>query len=181
MLKILFLVAIFCIAALAAIAQPRPPDPTPTSATAALENLPTTFPAQYEGGIFGNSRKEEGSLKFDDENKRVVFFGKNGKEMFWVPYESLLVIYPDSKKSTSTTGNVVSRLPLPGAGLAGLLTKSTKYLIIKYDDEDVEVEGTANFKFDERDLLIKFIHALGTKAKMKQRGEAYYRSKKPVF
>ena len=161
--------------------QPRPADPTSTSAAAALENLPPTFAAQYEGGIFGNSQKEEGSLKFDDENRRVVFFGKNGKEMFAIPYTALLVIYPDSKKSISSTGDVVTRLPVPGAMLGGLLTKSTKYLIVKYDDEEVEVEGTANFKFNEREMLIRFIHALGTKAKMIQRGEAYYRGKKPVF
>lgn len=174
------IIAVFLFAS-AAFAQPRPADKASSTATPPLTNLPPTFAARYEGGMFGNSRKEEGTLKFDDENTRLVFYGKNGKEMFWVPYTSLLVIYPDSKKSVSTTGNVVSRLPLPGAGLAGLMTKSSKYLIVKYDDQDVDVEGTANFKFDEREMLIKFIHALGAKAKMVQRGEAYYRGKKATF
>lgn len=176
----ILIVAVF-LSASAAFAQPRPADKASSTAAAPMTGLPQAFAARYEGGMFGNSQKEEGLLKFDDENTRVVFYGKNGKEMFWVPYKSLLVIYPDSKKSVSTTGNVVSRLPLPGAGLAGLMTKSTKYLIVKYDDQDVDVEGTANFKFDEREMLIKFIHALGTKAKMIQRGEAYYRGKKATF
>lgn len=176
----ILIVAVFLFAS-SAFAQPRPADKASSTPTPPLTNLPPAFEAQYEGGMFGNSQKEAGTLKFDDENQRVVFFGKNGKEMFWVPYKALLVIYPDSKKSVSTTGNVVSRLPLPGAGLAGLMTKSSKYLIVKYDDEDVDVEGTANFKFDEREMLIRFIHALGTKAKMIQRGEAYYRGRRPVL
>ena len=48
-------------------------------------------------------------------------------------------------------------------------------------DQDVEAEGTANFKFDDRNLLLTFINTLGSKAKMKQKGDAYYRAKKPVF
>jgi hypothetical protein len=172
-----FLLAICLLPAVAA-GQPRPPETTNSAPT---RPLPEFVEARYEGGIFGNSRKETGSLKMDNENERLVFFGKDKKEMFAIPYSALLVIYPDSKVSTSTTGNVVSRLPLPGAGLAGLITKSTKYLIIRYDDQEVDVEGTANFKFEDRDVLVSFIHALGTTAKMKQRGEAYYRAKKATF
>ena len=158
-------------------AQPRPVEKT----TPVPANVPASFEARYEGGIFGNSRKEKGNLKFDDANERVVFNGQDQKEMFSIPYSALLVIYPDSKTSVSQTGNVVSRLPLPGAGLAGLLSKSSKYLIVRYDDQDVDAEGTANFKFDDRNLLLTFINTLGSKAKMKQKGDAYYRSKKPVF
>ncbi|MEO6052009.1 MAG: hypothetical protein ABIP78_11855 [Pyrinomonadaceae bacterium] len=159
-------------------AQLRPVEKT---ASPVPTNLPASFEARYEGGIFGNSRKEKGNLRFDDANERVVFNGQDQKEMFSIPYSALLVIYPDSKTSVSQTGNVVSRLPLPGAGLAGLLSKSSKYLIVRYDDQDVEAEGTANFKFDDRNLLLTFINTLGSKAKMKQKGDAYYRAKKPVF
>jgi hypothetical protein len=161
-----------------AFSQPRPPEQEPAKLPA---NLPESFKARYEGGIFGNSSKETGTLKLDDANERVVFYRKDGREMFTIPYTALLVIYPDSKSGVSTTGNVVSRLPLPGAGLAGLITKQTRYLIVRYDDEDVEAEGIANFKFDEKDKLLTFITALGIKAKMKQKGDAYYRAKKPVF
>ena len=75
----------------------------------------------------------------------------------------------------SQTGNVISRLPLPGAGLAGLKSTESKYLVINFDDPDVDAKGTANFKFNDKELLITFIDALGTRAKMKQRGQAYYR------
>lgn len=160
------------------LAQPRPAEKDPPTLP---KNLPESFKARYEGGIFGNSSKETGTLKLDDANERVVFYRKDGTEMFTIPYTALLVIYPDSKTGVSTTGNVVSKLPLPGAGLAGLITKETRYLIVRYDDEDVEAEGIANFKFDEKDKLLTFITALGIKAKMKQKGDAYYRAKKPVF
>ena len=174
---LLSIFALLCFSAMMN-AQPRPVEKTASPVPA---NLPASFEARYEGGIFGNSRKEKGNLKFDDANERVVFNGQDQKEMFSIPYSALLVIYPDSKTSVSQTGNVVSRLPLPGAGLAGLLSKSSKYLIVRYDDQDVEAEGTANFRFDDRNLLLTFINALGSKAKMKQKGDAYYRAKKPVF
>jgi len=144
--------------------------------------VPTSFEARYEGGVFGASAKESGTLKLDDINERVIFYKKDQKEMFSIPYSALLVIYPDSKESVSKTGNVVSRLPLPGAGLAGLITSSTKYLIVNFDDPDIDAKGTANFKFDNKDLLLTFINTLGPKAKMKQRGDAYYKPKNaPIY
>ncbi|MEJ7622538.1 MAG: hypothetical protein WKF34_00960 [Pyrinomonadaceae bacterium] len=171
-MKKLFLFVVLCACSLATFAQPRPVDkaPEPVSTRPAYE-------ARYEGGLFGQSDTEKGSLKFDDINERVVFYRKDGREMFAVPYSALIVIYPDSKVGTSTTGNVVSRLPLPGAGLAGLLSKRTKFLIMQFDDPEVEVKGTANFKFEDKEMLLAFINALGQKAKMKQRGDAYYRAR----
>lgn len=177
MKKTLFLALSFFVFSVLAYAQPRPVDkaPAPASAKASYE-------ARYEGGLFGQSDTEKGSLRFDDANERIVFYRKDQKEMFAIPYAALIVIYPDSKVGTSQTGNVVSRLPLPGAALAGLLSKRTKYLIMQFDDPDIEVKGTANFKFEEKEQLLAFISALGGKAKMKQRGDAYYRSRSaPVF
>jgi hypothetical protein len=165
----LFALALFCFSTIVT-AQPRPVDTAST-----VQKLPPSFAARYEGGIFGSSRKENGVLKFDDANERVVFFRKDGKEMFSIPYATFLVVYPDSKTSSTRTGNVISHLPLPGAGLAGLMSKKRKYLVVNFEDPDVEVNGTANFKFEDRDDLLTFIHALGSKAKMTQRGEAYYR------
>ncbi len=157
-------------------AQPRPIVRGAPSAAAQAQG---SFEARYEGGLFGASDREDGILKFDDANERVVFLHKKDqKEMFAIPYEALVVIYPDSKVSVSKTGNVVSRLPVPGAGLAGLLSKRTKFLIVQFDDPEIEAKGTANFKFDEKEMLLNFINILGEKAKMVQRGDAYYRGKK---
>ena len=155
-------------------AQPRPAD----KSAAAQGNLPAAFPARYEGGIFGARKKQKGSLRFDDANERLVFYRQDDREMFSIPYASFVVIYPDSKENMTQTGNVMSKMPLPGAGLFGLATTSAKYLVINYDEVEVDAQGTANFRFDKKDQLVAFIDALGTRAKMVKRGDAYYRAKR---
>jgi len=173
MKKILILAAAVCCFAGLAFAQPRPADkPAPDPAT-----TPDSYQARYEGGVFGASAKEKGTIKFDDANSRVVFFREGEKEMFSIPYESLLTVFPDSKDSVPQSGKVISALPLPGAGLAGLMNKSTKYANLTFDDPDFDAKGTASFRFDDKALLLAFIHKLGAKAKLKQRGDAYYRPK----
>lgn len=168
----LFVTILFLPAFIAA--QPRPADKT----AALPSNLPSAFPARYESGIFGARKKEKGTLRFDDANERLVFYHADGREMFSMNYSTFVVIYPDSKESMTQTGNVMSKMPLPGAGLFGLATSSAKYLVINYDEQDVDAQGTANFRFDKKEQLVDFINALGTKAKMIKRGEAYYRPKK---
>jgi len=171
---VLISLVIFCLS-VGVFAQRPVVTATPSAAAMAKES----YEARYEGGLFGASDREDGLLKFDDANERVVFLHKKDqREMFSIPYDALVVIYPDSKVSVSKTGNVVSRLPLPGAGLAGLLSKRTKYLIVNFDDPEIEAKGVANFKFDEKDELLDFIGVLGHKAKMVQRGDAYYRGRK---
>ncbi len=178
MKKLLFV--IFAVLSFSAMmyAQPRPVDRTPVKST---KPLPESFKARYDGGIFGSTGKEKGYFKFDDANERAVFYREDNKELFSIPYASLLVIYPDVKEHMSQTGNVISRLPLPGAGLAGLKSTESKYLVINFDDPDVDAKGTANFKFNDKELLLTFIDALGTKAKLKQRGQAYYRPRNSTF
>ncbi len=126
--------------------------------------------------MFGYNEKETGMLKFDDDNERLVFFGKDQKEKFHIPYKSVLVIYPQSKSVTSTAGNVVSHIPLPGAGLAGLIKEKRRYLVLHFDDPDVEAaKGILNFKLEDKQLLDSVLQALAAKARLTQRGEAYYR------
>ena len=108
----------------------------------------------------------------------LFFFGKEGKELFSMPYETLLLIYPQSQSVRSTTGTVVSAIPLPGAGLAGLIREKRRYLIVHYNDTDVDAKGIVNFKLDNKELLDSVIQALGEKAKLTQRGDAFYRPRK---
>ena len=143
--------------------------------TAPKKPAPASFAAKYEGGMFGFSKREEGVLKFEDVNERIVFYGEDKKEMFSIPYKSMLVVYPQSKSVTSTTGNVIRNIPLPGAILGGFIKEKRRYLVINYDDPDVDAKGTVNFKLEDKDLLDSVIHALGEKAKLSQRGDAYYR------
>ena len=141
----------------------------------AAVNAPASIEAKYEGGMFGYSEKEKGSLKFDDANGRLIFFGKEGKEKFSLPYESLMVVYPNSQSVTSTAGNVIKWVPLPGAGLAGLLKEKKRYLVINFDDPNVDARGTISFRVEDKETLDVIIPAIGNKAKLQQRGDAYYR------
>jgi hypothetical protein len=170
--KMIFAAVMSLFFACALIAQPRPATST---VSAAAKRAPDSFSAKYEGGMLGFTNKEAGTLKLDNANDRLVFLGKNGKESFSIPYATMLAIYPQSQSVTSTTGNVVSHIPLPGAGLAGFIKEKRRYLIIQFDDPDVEVKGTANFRLEDKALLDSVLQTLAERAKLTQRGDAYYR------
>ena len=181
MKRIYFLIIALFLGAGVVAAQPRPvagaPKSTPT--TVAAKPAPPSFQAKYEGGMFGFSKKETGTLRFDDENQRLVFFDKQQKERFHIPYKSVMVIYPQSRSVTSTAGHVVRNIPLPGSILGGLIKEKRRYLILHFDDPDVEAaRGMVNFKLDNKALLDSVIQSLAAKANLTQRGDAYYRPKK---
>ncbi len=181
MKKVIFVTGCALLLSAMAYSQPRPPEKAQTVSPE------VQWEARYEGGIFGASNKERGIIKVDDANERVVFYRKSeGKadtnEWFSIPYQALIVLYPDSKEDVPQSGKVISKLPVPGAGLASLMSKSTKYANMQFDDPDLEVKGTASFRFDDPKQLQSFLHSLGPRAKMVQRGDAYYRGKqKSVF
>lgn len=169
---ILLVCAVFSLTVIAA-AQPKIIDKKNEKASPAAI-APESFKANYEGGMFGFSKKEEGTLKFDDANFRVVFFGKDGKEKFGIPYSALIVIYPNTESVQSTTGKVVQYVPY--VGLAGqFMKKKLRYLVVNFDDRDMDVKGTTSFKLESTDLLESVVQTLGTKAEMQPRGDAYYR------
>lgn len=164
---------------MAGYSQPRPVETSskPGSAKAA-EPAPSSFPAKYQGGMFGFNDKEDGMLKFDDINERLVFIGKDQKEKFHIPYRSVMVIYPQSRSVTTTAGNVVRHIPLPGAGLAGLIREKRRYLVMHFDDPDVEAaRGLISFKLENKKLLDSVLQSLASKAKLTPRGDAFYRPK----
>jgi hypothetical protein len=174
-MKYVLMSLMLAIFGIAAHGQPRPVD----RSTTVPDNAPDVFSARYEGGLFGNGSKEKGTLKIDEANQRLLFFRPGEqKEMFEISYGSLVVIYPDSKESVPQSGKVIGALPIPGAGLAGLMSKSTKYANLTFDDPDVEAKGSASFRFDSKEDLLIFINKLGSRAKMVQRGDAYYRRKR---
>lgn len=178
--RILLIFSALLVFAAVGFGQPRPVDTSSkAAASTAAKRAPASFEAKYEGGMFGYSDREVGTLKFDDENQRLVFFGKDQKEKFGIPYRSVQVIYPQSKSVTSTTGNVVRSIPLPGAMLGGLIKEKRRYLVLHFDDPDIEsARGLVNFKIEDKDLLDSVIMSLAEKANLQQRGDAYYRPKK---
>ncbi len=177
-MKIIILTVAFTISfALTGIGQPRPVGKG--TAPVNVPDAPPSFEAKYQGGMFGYSEKQNGTLKIDDVNERIVFYGKDGKEKFALPFSSMQVIYPQSKTVTSNTGNVVRHIPLPGSFLGGLIKEKWRYLVISFDDQDVDAVGNINFKLSSKELLESVIKSIGTKAKMTQRGDAYYRPRPP--
>jgi hypothetical protein len=174
MKKLGFIAITVFASALAAYAQPRPAETG--SAAVKAGPAPATFAAKYEGGLFGYSKKEEGTLKFDDENQRIVFLTKEGKERFGIPYKALLVVSPQSRSVTSNTGHVVGAIPIIGAGiLGGFIKEKRRYMLIQFNDPDADARGITSFKIENRELLDSVIQTLGEKAKLTQRGDAYYR------
>jgi hypothetical protein len=179
MKKVLFLFVIGLFASVSAVvAQPRPVGKVEVRSVRRTP-APATVATKYEGGMIGFDSKQEGTLKFDDANERLVFFGKDGKEKFGLPYSAMLLVSPSERKVQSGTGRVIGAVPIIGAGLGGsLLKKKKNYLVIQYRDADVDVQGTANFLLDTGELLQSVIQTLGEKAELTQRGDAYYRPKK---
>jgi hypothetical protein len=135
-----------------------------------------TISVKYMGGLFGFSKKEHGTIKFDTINERLLFIGKDGKERFSVPYSAFEVVYPSQKKVQSGIGRTVGAIPIPGAGLGGLFIKKKKnYLIINYRDRDVSASGTINFLVDTSVMLHNSVFTVGENAEMKSRGDSYVR------
>ena len=176
MKQILFLISAVLLVTGLSMAQPRPIESSkPTKEAVAA--FPSSVGVKYEGGMFGYNEKEEGVLKFDDDNERLVFIGQNQKEKFQIPYHSVLVIYPQSKSVTPAAAQVASVVT---GGLAGFIKEKRRYLVLHFDDPDIEAaKGVINFKLTTKELLDSTILALAHKANLSQRGEAYYRSKRP--
>ncbi len=180
MKKIILLSTIILCLATVTFAQSRPVEKAEKRQEIKAENktpAPNSFTAKYEGGMFGFDKSETGTLKFDDSNERIIFFDKAQKEQFAVPYSAMLMVYPQSKSVRSTTGTVVSHIPLPGAGLAGLIRSKKSYLVVHFSDPEVDVKGVVSFKLENKDLLGRVINTLGEKAKLTPRGGAFYRTK----
>lgn len=176
MKRVILLLSAVLLFSAGALAQIRPVEKTEEPKAARTE-APESFAAKYEGGLFGYNDRELGTLKFDDINERLIFFGQDQKEKFSMPYGSMLIVYPQSKSVTSTTGTVLRNLPLPGAMLGGLIKEKRRYLVVHFDDPDVDAKGVVNFKLDTKELLDSVIDALAEKAGLVQRGDAYYRRK----
>lgn len=176
-LLFLFILSLFTFA-ITASAQPRPMDKS-SDKEEAVKPAPDVIETKYKGGLFGFDKSEQGTLKFDDINERLVFYGEDGKEKFSINYAVMQVVYPSTKKVQSGGGRAVSAIPLPGAGIGGMFMKKKKnYLIIQFRDPQVDFQGAVNFIIDTGDLLKSVVYTLGEKAEMTRRGDAFYRPRK---
>jgi hypothetical protein len=136
---------------------------------------PPTVNAKYEGGVFGYTKKMNGTLNFDDPSQRLVFRDKAGKEILFVPYSALMGAYADTHSVQPAAATVASHLPVPFIGAAGLIKTKVRYLTLQYSDPDSQVAGTTSFKLDNKDILDSVLFTLAGKAGLIRRGEVFVR------
>jgi hypothetical protein len=162
--------------------RPRTIEPEknePATSTAATPSAPQTFKARYEGGIVGYTKKQDGTLTFDDANRRLLFRNKEQKEVLSIPYDAIVAAYPDTKSLRPTAATVASHIPVPyGLNLpASLIKKKNRYLTLNFDDPDTNAAGLTSFKIESKELLASVLNTLAAKADLTQRGDGYIRKK----
>jgi len=138
---------------------------------------PQTFNAKYEGGIFGYMKKEEGTLTFDDANKRLVFRNKEQKEVLSIPYSAIDGEYADTKALRPKAAEASTYLPFPFGIPGHFIKKKYQYLTLQFKDKDTQAAGITSFKVDNKELLASVLSTLADKADLEPRGEGYVRKK----
>lgn len=156
----------------------------PRSTTTDEPTTPTSMPkppaappnvkAKYEGGVFGFSKKLDGTLSFDDANERLVFRDGKGKELFPIPYKSISGAAADSHRVQPAAATVASHIPYVGLP-ASLIKTKVRYLTLQYNDPDSKVSGVTSFRLENKDILDSVLYTLASKAGLSQRGEIFIR------
>lgn len=151
--------------------------PTVVATAKRSEPAPQSVKAKYEGGIFGYEKKQTGTLHFDDESSRLVFRDKAQKEYISIPYKSIAAAYADTKSRRPTAASVLGGLSIFTMP-ALLIRKKYRYLTMQFNDPDTQVSGVTSFKVDNKEILAAILEAVGRKAELTPRGEAYVRLNK---
>lgn len=158
--------------------RPRAIEPSPTDASKATPApAPQSMIAKYEGGIFGFNKTIEGTLHFDDTNKRLLFRNKQQKELFFIPYNAIIAAFADTQKRRPGAATVGQHIPILGAGLLGLIKTKVRYLTLQYNDPDTNVSGMTSFRLANKDLVESVVFALANKSGLTPRGEIYVRKR----
>jgi hypothetical protein len=143
--------------------------PTPAPA-------PETVKAKYEGGVFGYDKKLDGTLSFDDGNKRLVF-RKDQKEVLFIPYDAVTSAFADTKSRRPKAASIVGSVPLLYTLPAQFIKHKVQYLTLQYSDPDTRVSGVTSFKLENKDVLASVLNTLAGKASLTPRGEVYVKRK----
>ena len=136
---------------------------------------PQTMKAKYEGGVFGYNKKMEGTLSFDDTNKRLLFRNKQQKEIFFIPYSAVNSAFADTQKRRPAAATVVSHIPTIYALPAHFIKTKVRYLTLQYNDHDTNVSGITSFRLDNMELVHSVVYTLANKAGLTPRGDVYVR------
>src|SRR6267378_565218 len=109
--------------------DPRKPAPAPQS-----------LKAKYEGGVFGYSKKQDGTLTFDDLNSRLVFRDKLGKEVLFIPYSAINQEFADTQARRPKSATILGSVPVPyGINPIGFIKTKNQYVTIQFYDQDAHV------------------------------------------
>jgi hypothetical protein len=163
-------------AVVASAQRPRVMD-TGTAADASKATplpAPQTMKAKYEGGVFGYNKTIEGTLNFDDTNRRLMFRNKQQKHVFFIPYDAVVSAFADTQKRRPAAATVAQHIPYFGFPLGFIKTK-VRYLTLQYRDPDTNMSGVTSFRLDNKDLVDSVVFTLANKAGLTPRGEIYVR------
>ena len=150
---------------------------TGTTTTAPPPPLaPQTIKTKYEGGVFGYNKKIDGTITFDDANRRLLFRNKYQQEVFSIPYDSVASAFSDTQSKRPIAADIASRASIFGLP-ALLIKKKYRYLTLQYNDQDTKMSGVTSFKMENADILASALYTLAQKAGLTQRGEIYVRKK----
>lgn len=169
----LLLLGVLCTGAFAQ--RPRSTDSEPAK-TPAPAPAPKSVKAKYEGGVFGYRNTMDGTLMFDDNNKRLLFKDKKPPKEISIPYEAITSAFADSHKRRPAAATVASNVPLYGIPAAFIKTK-VRYLTLQYSDPDSKVTGVTSFKLENKATLDSVLKAVAEKANLTLRGDVYVKKK----
>ena len=157
--------------------RPRTMDPEPQAKTPAPAPAPKSMKAKYEGGVFGYRKTMEGTLIFDDDNKRLLFKDKQPPKEISIPYEAITSAFADTKKVRPAAATVASNVPTIYSLPAHFIKTKVRYLTIQYSDPDSRVTGVTSFKLENKQLLESVLRTLAEKTDMTLRGDIYVKKK----
>jgi hypothetical protein len=173
---------VLLVASVAAQAQrPRSVQTTDTTGTGPTTTTqqppplaPQSIKVKYEGGIFGQNKKMDGTINFDDANRRLLFRNKYQQEVISIPYEAIAAAFADVQSKRPIATDVLSRVSLVTLP-AMFIKKKYRYLTLQYNDPDTKVNGVTSFKMENKEILASALYTLAQKAGLAQRGEVYVR------
>ncbi|HJU93623.1 MAG TPA: hypothetical protein VJ656_11865 [Pyrinomonadaceae bacterium] len=173
-MKIMSSVLLLALLLTGAFAQ-RPLDTAPAK-TQTPAPAPKTVKAKYEGGVFGYTKTMEGTLTFDDDNKRLLFKDKKPPKEIHIPYDAITSAFADTQKRRPAAATVASHIPLYGIP-AGFIRTKVRYLTLQYFDPDSRVNGVTSFRLENKEILASVLKALADKTGMTQRGDIYVKKR----
>lgn len=181
-MRIIAVLVLTLLTSIPAFAQrPRTIDANATtdSSTTNVAPAPQTVKAKYEGGVFGYNNTMNGTLSFDDTNRRLLFRNKEQKEVLFIPYDAVSSAFADTQKRRPAAATVASHIPYIGLPLGFIKTK-VRYLTLQYTDPDSATSGTTSFKLENKQILASVLKTLAEKTGMTARGDIYFKNRDSV-